>query len=150
MSFTQNMAFIAGLFFISASSQALAETIVKSTTPLSLRVIMQDLNKEMKNITTAISLEDWTQVKTSSAWIAAHPRPPLTEKKRIKAFLGDDMATFKAHDIKTHKAAQALADAAMAKDGQAVIAEFSKLQNSCLSCHQRFRSPIQKLFHGQP
>ena len=35
-------------------------------------------------------------------------------------------------------------------DGQAVIASFETLQNSCLACHQDFRKPFVEHFYGQP
>ena len=36
----------------------------------------------------------------------------------------------------------------LARDGQAVIAAFSKTQQSCLACHQSFRQSFVEQFYG--
>lgn len=89
--------------------------------PLALRKIMQDMGKNMQVITDGISREDWEMVARAAPLIADHPQPPLAEKMRILGFVGSDTGKFKGHDEKTHQAAQALEQAAMRSDGQAVI-----------------------------
>lgn len=117
--------------------------------PLALRKIMQDLGRNMQVITDGLSREDWAMVAKVAPLIAEHPEPPLVEKLRILKFLGVDAARFREHDEKTHQAARALQQAALRSDGQAVIASFATLQNSCLACHQSFRKPFVEHFHGQ-
>ena len=145
---------LAGIAIIIACNQAFAETAISATSasaePLVLRKIMQDMGKNMQAITDAISREDWKLVEKTAPLIADHPQPPLSEKKRIIAFVGNDMSKFKGYDGKTHAAARLLSKTAAAKDGHGIIADFATLQNSCLMCHQRFRKPIQKHFYGKP
>ncbi|HEB56351.1 MAG TPA: cytochrome C [Gammaproteobacteria bacterium] len=139
----------AGLTIIMASSQAVAETGADSPEPLELRKIMRDLGKDMQTMVDGIAKEDWGQVQKAAMRIADHPAPPLMEKMRIVAFMGRDMGKFKDHDGKTHNAARDLATVATEKDGYAVISAFSRLQNTCLGCHQHFRQPFQEHFYGQ-
>lgn len=117
--------------------------------PLELRLIMQALGKEMQLVTDAISREDWVLVADSAPRIADHPQPPFGEKLRILTFIGSDASRFKGFDKQTHQAAKGLEHAAMRGDGQAVIASFATLQNSCLACHQDFRKPFVEHFYGQ-
>lgn len=136
------------VFSASACQQAWADSAIEAK-PLALRKIMQDLGKNMQIITDGISREDWEMVAKVAPLIADHPQPPLAEKMRILSFVGSDMGKFKSHDEKTHRAAQALEQAAAHSDGQAVISSFATLQNSCLACHQGFRKPFLEHFYGQ-
>lgn len=116
--------------------------------PLALRVIMQELGGNMQAITSAISQEEWVQVIQLAPKVAAHPEPPVTEKMRILAYLGADMAKFKSFDAQTHEAAHAMKQAAERGDGKAVIQSFARVQESCLGCHQAFRKPFVEHFYG--
>lgn len=42
-----------------------------------------------------------------------------------------------------------MAHAAEEKNGEKVIAEFQKMQTSCLGCHQAFRKPFVEHFYGK-
>jgi len=44
--------------------------------------------------------------------------------------------------------AAAMGEAAKRSDGQAVIAAFAKVQQSCFGCHQSFRQPFVEHFYG--
>lgn len=116
--------------------------------PLALRKIMQDLGHDMEAVTGAISREDWAAIARLAPRIARHPQPPAGEKLRILAFAGSNAGAFRAHDERTHDAAVALQKAAAHGDGASVIATFATLQNTCLACHQAFRSSFVEHFHG--
>lgn len=137
-----------GAFLAITCPQAWADNTGEAK-PLALRKIMQDLGRNMQNITDGISREDWEMVKKIAPLIADHPQPPLTEKFRILSFFGADAGKFKGYDGETHQAAQALEQAAARSDGQSVIASFAALQNSCLACHQSLRKPFLEHFYGQ-
>ncbi len=139
----------AGLTVLAASSPAISETATGSTEPLALRKIMQDMGKEMAAIAEAVSREEWQQVEKSALLIADHPRPPMSERMKIMALFGKDMARFKGYDTKTHDTARELAKLAAQKDAPAVISTFATLQSSCLECHQNFRKPFQEHFYGK-
>lgn len=113
-----------------------------------LRKIMRELGRNMQTVTAAISREDWRLVADTAPRIADHPQPPLAEKMRILAFVGSDAGRFRGFDEQTQRAALALGQAAARSDGQAVIASFAALQDSCLACHQNFRKPYLEHFHG--
>lgn len=120
----------------------------KEEKPMALRKIMQELGRNMQVITDGISREDWKLVAETAPLIADHPQPPWREKVRILSFIGTEARTFKGHDQKTHEAAQVMREAAVQKDGAAVIAAFAKVQTSCLACHETFREPFLKHFYG--
>lgn len=125
----------------------MAEADIDPLAPPALRGIMLGLDKNMQMITHGISLQDWQLVEKTALAVADHPRPPMSERMRIKHFFGPDMASFKSHDIKTHNSAIALSEVAAKKDADAVITEFAKLQAACLACHQDFRGPFRKHFY---
>lgn len=117
--------------------------------PMAMRKVMRELGKGMQAVTDGISREDWQLVVETAPRIAEHPRPPLEERVRVLAFVGGNAERFKELDEQTHQAAKTLEQAAKRGDGQAVIASFAALQNSCLACHQNFRKPFVEHFYGQ-
>lgn len=137
----------AGLFFSAASGVGLAETGSEGAKELALRKIMKDLGANMQVITDGISREDWPLIEKTAPLIADHPQPPIMEKMRIISFMGGDMSRFKGYDTETHKAADALKQAAGTQDGQEVIAAFQRLQATCYGCHHNFREPFLKHFY---
>jgi len=134
---------------IAINRQAIAESTIEAVDPPALRGVMRDLDKNMQMISHGISLGDWQLVEKTALTIADHPKPPVSERMRVMMFFGTDMSRFKSHDTKTHNAAIALSETAAKKDGDAVIAEFARLQAACLACHQEFRRPFRKHFYGQ-
>jgi len=130
-------------------SIALTASQVQAAEPLELQKVMKELGKNMQTITDGISREDWELIVKTAPMVAEHPQPPLAEKIRIMAFMGSDMSRFKAIDGETHEAANELKHAAHEKDGQKVITAFQKVQSSCLSCHQSFRTKFVEHFYGK-
>ena len=116
--------------------------------PMALRSVMERLGRDMQAVTGAISKEEWTLVAELAPKIAKHAEPPLGEKMRILGWLGTDAGKFRGFDGQVHDAASAMGDAAKRGDGQAVIAAFSKTQQSCLACHQSFRQSFVEQFYG--
>lgn len=135
---------------VAIAALACATTSTQAAEPLALQKIMKDLGTHMQTVTDGISREDWALVEKIAPLIAEHPQPPLTEKMRIMAFMVTNMGKFKAFDGQTHEAANEMAKAAQAKDGQKVISSFQKVQSSCLGCHQAFRAPFVEHFYGKP
>lgn len=137
-----------GLAVTSIGPHARADEDAK-VEPMELRRIMWELSKDMQAVTDGISREDWARVAEVAPRIADHPQPPLGEKIRILAFAGSAVSRFRRFDEQIHQAAKALEQAAGRGDGQAVIASFAGLQNSCLACHQDFRKPFVEHFYDQ-
>lgn len=117
--------------------------------PLALRAIMDELNRNMRAVTDAVSLENWEQAAITALRIADHPQPPMMEKLRILSFAGSDVRKFKNFNSQTRLAATHLEEVAGKADGQAVIAAFAALQSSCLDCHQDLRKPFKEHFYGR-
>lgn len=136
------------LKLVASTCLVFAASDVQAAEPLALQKVMKDLGINMQLITDGISREDWDLVRKTAALIADHPQPPLTEKMRIVSFVGTDMGKFKAFDGETHDQAQAVAQAAQAKDGQGAILAYQKLQTSCYNCHSAFRKPFVEHFYG--
>ncbi|CQR41793.1 conserved exported hypothetical protein [Thiomonas sp. CB3] len=117
--------------------------------PMALQNVMEKLERDMQAATGAISREDWALVARLAPNIAHHAEPPVAERLRIMAWLGKDAGKFRGFDEQVHEAAAAMGEAATRGDGPAVITEFSKVQQSCLACHQAFRKSFQEHFYGQ-
>lgn len=120
---------IVGAVIIMTCSQAFAEIAPE---PLALQKIMRDMGENMQVIADDISREDWKLIEKTAPLIADHPQPPMGEKVKIIAFVGADVSKFKGYDGKTHEAARVLGESAVREDGYAIIADFAKLQNTCL------------------
>ena len=127
-----------------------AEVMAKDDggTPREFKNIMVDLGDHMVGITEGITHEDWIRVAEHAEAVANHPRPPMTERVRIMAFAGTDVAQFKKYDTEVHEAASSLADEAAGGDGSAIIAAFGRLQNGCLDCHTAFRTDYREHFRS--
>ncbi|MDD4962999.1 MAG: cytochrome c [Gallionella sp.] len=139
------------LLIVTASviSLAIAASQALASEPLEFQGTMKKLGTQMQTITSAIARENWELVDETAHKIAEHAQPPAEEKQRIVAFMGSNMAKFKAFDGQTHEAAHEVAEAAQVKNGQSVIAAFQKLQTSCLACHQAFRPAFTEHFYGK-
>ena len=138
--FQQTISTIAAAAIMVLAGSAMADSglSTEATKPLALRGVMERLGRDMQAATGAISKEDWVLVAALAPKIASHAEPPLPEKVRILSWLGSD----------AHDAATAMGEAAKRRDGQAVIAAFAKVQQSCLGCHQSFRQPFVEHFYG--
>ena len=121
----------------------------EQATPMALRTVMEQLEQNMQSVTSAIAREDWAKVTQLAPQIGSHPQPPLREKMRVLTWLGANAGEFRGFDKQTHEAAEAMGAAAARSDGDAVIAAFAKVQQSCLSCHQSYRTSFKEHFYGQ-
>lgn len=122
---------------------------------MALSTVMQAQARTMQRIAGAIAREDYEAVAREAAVVIDPPRPAasLGEKFELMRFLGADIGRFRALDGETKERAATLAKAARARDGEATIAAFRRLQTSCLACHAKFREPFRKHFNlegGEP
>jgi len=109
--------------------------------------MMEELGEHTQRIVQAINHEDWAWVAREARMIADHPRPPMEERRRLKAFTGDRHARFAEYDKAVHATAAELADVAETGEGREVINAFARLQSSCLDCHANFRSDFREHFY---
>ena len=133
---------------LATAATGLGAQSAEAAKPMALRSVMERLGRDMQAVTGAISKEEWTLVAELAPKIAKHAEPPLGEKMRILGWLGTDAGKFRGFDGQVQDAASAMGDAAKRGDGQAVIAAFSKTQQSCLACHQSFRQSFVEQFYG--
>jgi hypothetical protein len=145
-----------GLTFVAALIAAVPGNtgicLAQATSPpksMALRAVMISLGRDMQTTTDAISREDWFLVAETAQKISHHAEPPQSEKKHILDWLGPNSELFEALDEHTHEVAGAMRKDAENGDGQQVIENFAKLQNSCLACHQRFRKAFVEHFYSQ-
>ena len=132
---------------LATAATGLGAQSAEAAKPMALRSVMEKLGRDMQAVTGAISKEEWTLVAELAPKIAKHAEPPLGEKMRILGWLGTDAGKFRGFDGQVHDAASSMGDAAKRGDGPAVIAAFSKTQQSCLACHQSFRQSFMKQFY---
>jgi len=123
--------------------------VAEPAKPMALRGVMVKLGSDMQAVAGAISMEDWAMVAELAPKIANHAEPPVEEKARILTWLGAEAGKFRGNDVQSHEAATQMGDAAKRGDGLAVIAAFSKVQQSCLGCHQSFRKRFVEQFYGK-
>lgn len=120
----------------------------ESAPPLALQRVMQQLDRDMQDISGAIAIEDWAAVTRLAPKISSHPDLPLAEKMRILAWLGGNAGKFRGFDDQVHEAGLAMGEAASRHDGKAVVAAFNRTQLGCLACHQDFRASFKQHFHS--
>src|SRR5690606_9355418 len=84
---------------------------------MGLRLVMQELGRDMQAVTGAISREDWAMVAKLAPEIGRHAQPPAMEKMRIIKWVGKDAGQFRALDARVGQAADDMAAAASRGDG---------------------------------
>jgi cytochrome c556 len=112
--------------------------------PVTFKKVMQGLLADTKMITEGIILEDFTLVERSAARIAKHPKPAMSQRKKLMKSLGGEIAKFKGYDGVVHNGAVKIVEAAKNKDMATVTAEYEKLVSGCQSCHSVFKERVAK------
>jgi cytochrome c556 len=114
------------------------------------RLLMESNNEAAtKTISKAAKEGNFTEVQVQAKAIMENmdqilelfPKGSTSEKSRAKAEIWDKWDEFSKEPGKVKKAAQALADAAKAKDEADVNAKLKALGDACASCHKSFRAP---------
>lgn len=132
-----------------------AQPVALAAGDMALSKVMKAQGRTMQKIAGAIAREDYETVAQGAAAVIDPPRPtaPLAEKFELMRFLGGDIGRFRALDGETRARAATLAKAARARNGEATIEAFQRLQTSCLACHAEFRKPFRDHFNleeGEP
>ncbi len=138
-------AFLTGLFLLSVIPQAFAQDdVIKKRQKL-----MKSNSKAWGFLRKAVKKEekDYAKIESNAKLIVANmdkvldlfPKGSTSKKSRAKAEIWEQWDEFSKNPAKVKTAAQALADAAMAKDGSQAALEFKALNTACRSCHRPFR-----------
>ena len=113
-------------------------------------MIMVDLETDMEMIVRAVSYGDFKAIEASARKIADHDKPPMHERAKILAFLGDKADGFKKSDKRVHNAAAELALVAAEKNYEKVVRGYASLLDGCVACHTKYRSEIIEHFKEKP
>ena len=114
------------------------------------RILMEQENDAaVTALVKAVKEKNFTEVELKAKGIIANtdklldlfPKGSLSEKSRAKAEIWEKWDEFTKQTESTKKAAQALADAAKAKDDDGVNIKMKALGDACTSCHRSFRAP---------
>jgi cytochrome c556 len=114
------------------------------------RIFMEQENDAaVTALVKAAKEKQFTEVEIKAKGIKANmdnlldlfPKGSLSEKSRAKAEIWEKWDEFTKQTETVKKAAQALADAAKAKDEEGVNTKMKALGDGCTSCHRSFRAP---------
>ena len=114
------------------------------------RLLMENNNDDVvKALGNAVKESNFAEIQVKVKGIMENmdkvpelfPPGSLSEKSRAKAEIWQKWDEFNSHPAKVKKAAQALADAAKAKDEVEVKAKYKALGEACAGCHTGFRAP---------
>lgn len=109
---------------------------------ITFKYVMQGLLLATKDITQGIVLEDFTLVENAADTIIKHPKPAMSQRKKLMKALAAEVSTFKSFDHVVHGGAVKIAQAAKDKNMVAVIDEYQKLLTGCQSCHSIFKARL--------
>jgi cytochrome c556 len=120
------------------------EPHIDKSSKVTFQLVMQGLLSDTKMMTQGIILKDFGLVEFAANRIVNHPKPAMSQRKKLMKALGSDIATFKGYDHVVHDGAIKIKQAAKDKDMVVVIAEYQKVITGCQSCHSRFRAELSK------
>lgn len=106
---------------------------------LTFKLVMQLLQIRMNQITEGIMTENYRQIQEAALFIANHPSPALSERKRLVLALGPYLREFKTIDKQVHGSSEKLAVAAQQKNMPKILSHYQTVVTGCVSCHQLIR-----------
>lgn len=107
--------------------------------------VMRQLGEAYSQFAQALLSDDFVGMAKAAQAIAEHPRPPVQERRKMMALLGEGVADFKALDANVHKAAAALVQATGSREMSTILARYQELTEGCVACHQRFRGQVRAM-----
>lgn len=103
-----------------------------------LRSEMREVTGGVQTLPLAIAAADWKAIETTSARIAASyimaQRLTAAQKRELESL----PEAFQHLDANFHRRAEKLGAAAAARDAEQVVFHYSRLLESCASCHSQF------------
>ncbi|MBA6364569.1 hypothetical protein H4J56_10125 [Colwellia sp. BRX8-4] len=126
---------------VSANAQHYQQDIDKNSI-VTFKQVMQALLSDTKMITQGIILEDFSLVESAAQGIINHPKPAMSQRKKLMKALGSKVATFKGFDKVVHGGAIKIKQAAKEKNMVVIVAEYQKLILGCQSCHSTFKAEL--------
>ncbi|AOW77887.1 hypothetical protein A3Q34_14155 [Colwellia sp. PAMC 20917] len=126
---------------VSANAQHYQQDIDKNSI-VTFKQVMQALLSDTKMITQGIILEDFSLVESAAQGIINHPKPAMSQRKKLMKALGSKVAIFKGFDKVVHGGAIKIKQAAKEKNMVVIVAEYQKLILACQSCHSTFKASL--------
>jgi cytochrome c556 len=120
------------------------EPHIEKKSKVTFKQVMQGLLSETKMITQGIILEDFLLVEAAAGRIVKHPKPAMSQRKKLMKALGSEITTFKDLDHVVHGGAIKIKQAAKDKNMVVVAAEYQKLITGCQSCHSIFKAELSE------
>lgn len=112
---------------------------------LPLLTIMVNLEQNMQSVSSGLWRHNFRQVSNSAESIANHARIPKTELGKIKGILGkQEFKAFVQDDKTVHEMAMKLSQVADDKNFEKTAQIYQKLEQGCISCHQKHRTKIRQ------
>lgn len=118
-------------------------TSIATTNTLTLKSVMQGLEKSMNNMNTAIFNADYIAIEKAAQEIASHPKPK-SELSTIVKTLNIRLFSFKSLDGRVQDSAVEIAKLAKKKDMSGILKKHTIIINNCVKCHTEFRDEISK------
>jgi cytochrome c556 len=112
---------------------------------VTFKQVMQGLLAESKTITEGIILEDYLMIEKAASRIAKHPKPAMSQRKKLMKSLGAEISKFKSFDSIVHGGAVIIEQAAKNKDMPRVLAEYQKMIDGCQSCHHIYKKRLSRV-----
>jgi cytochrome c556 len=131
------------LIVVPVNAENHEKNIDKNST-VTFKKVMQGLLLETKKITQGIVLENFELIEKAAGGIVKHPKPAMSQRKKLMKALGSEIANFKTFDHVVHGGAVKIAKAAKDKNMVAVIDEYQKLITGCQSCHSIYKARLSK------
>lgn len=137
-------------FFCLLSLLIFSHVFAQETEIQKRRILMETNNDAVvKSLSKAVKEGNFAEIPLKTKEIMDNmdkvlelfPKGSLSEKSRAKAEIWEKWDEFSKEPGKVKKAAQALGDAAKAKDEAEVNAKLKALGDACASCHNSFRAP---------
>ena len=138
--------FFASIFSTITLSVSAHESSSISAQQTTLKQVMRGLLNDSQEMSEAIFLRNFEQIKKAAIKIANHPAPAMEIRRKLAKNLGAEMDVFKSFDMKVHNAAVVIAKAASEKNMKLVVTEYHQLVDGCQSCHSNFKQRISKIF----
>ncbi len=125
-------------------------SLVATAAEPSLKEIMQDLRDNLVEITDGLLVDDFDRVAQGAINVAQHAHISAAQVKQIAAALGPETPTFKQFDEQVHASSLAIASAASDKDRDAVIVNYRRMVDGCLTCHAAFKERVATALTKSP
>lgn len=135
---------IISLAVMTSSNANHHDKLVNENSTVTFKQVMKGLLAETKMITEGIILEDFSIIESAASRIVKHPKPALSQRKKLMKNLASDIATFKGLDHVVHGGAEKIVQAAKNKKIDKVLAEYQRMITGCQSCHSQFKERLSK------